>query len=103
MWVDLTAKDLAGTVRFYEQLFGWKGEDQGEQMGHYTLMYANGKMVAAITPPMMGAGTETPSVCSTYIATANAENTAKKVQAAGCNTLLPPFQPEDPPTSAHLP
>jgi predicted enzyme related to lactoylglutathione lyase len=100
MWVDRTAKDLAGTVRFYEQLFGWKGEDQGEQMGHYTLMYANGKMVAAITPPMMDAGPETPSVWSTYIATANAEETAKKVDAAGGKTMMAPFQVGDQGTMA---
>jgi predicted enzyme related to lactoylglutathione lyase len=89
MWVDLTAKDLAGTVRFYEQLFGWKGEDQGEQMGHYTLMFRNGKMVAAITPPM--GGPDMPSVWSTYIATASADETAKKVAAAGGQTMMAPM------------
>jgi predicted enzyme related to lactoylglutathione lyase len=96
-WVDLTAKDLAGTVRFYEQLFGWKGEDQGEEAGHYTLMRSNGKMVAAITPPM---DPNMPPVWSTYIATQNAEETAKKVEAAGGKTLMAPFQVMDQGTMA---
>lgn len=92
MWVDLTAKDLAGTVRFYEQLFGWTGKDQGEEAGHYTLMYVNGKMVAAITPPM---SPEAWPAWNTYIATANAQDTAQKVDAAGGKTLMPPFQVMD--------
>jgi uncharacterized protein len=88
MWVDLTAKDLAAMVRFYEQLFGWKGEDQGEELGHYTLTRYNGKLVAAITPPM---DPNTPPVWSTYIATADANDTAKKVESAGGKVLMAPM------------
>jgi len=84
----LTARDLAGTVRFHEQLFGWKGEDQGEQAGHYTLMRYNGKLVAAITPPM---DPNQPAVWTTYIATADANETAKKVEAAGGKTMMAPM------------
>jgi uncharacterized protein len=98
MWVDLTTQDLAATVRFYEQLFGWKGDDQGEEMGHYTLMRNNGKMVAAITPPM--GDQNQPPVWSTYIATANADETTKKVNDAGGQTLMPPFQVTDQGTMA---
>jgi predicted enzyme related to lactoylglutathione lyase len=92
MWVDLAAKDLATMVRFYEQLFGWKGEDQGEQSGHYRLMYYNGKMVAGVGPPM---DTSSPTVWSTYFATDNAEETARKVEAAGGKTLMAPMQVMD--------
>jgi predicted enzyme related to lactoylglutathione lyase len=45
-------------------------------------------MVTAITPPMAPG---TPSVWSTYIATENADETAKKVDAAGGKTMMAPL------------
>ena len=45
-WVDHAAKDLAGSNAFYSSLFGWEADDQGEEMGHYTLMRKGGKSVA---------------------------------------------------------
>ena len=52
VWVDLGTPDLPASVRFYSELFGWQGEDMGEQMGHYTMMSQDGKPVAAIAPLM---------------------------------------------------
>jgi predicted enzyme related to lactoylglutathione lyase len=64
----------------------------GEEAGHYTMFRYNGKMVAATTPPM---NPGTPSVWSTYIATSNAEETAKKVADAGGQVMVAPFQVMD--------
>jgi len=88
MWVDHTTPDVQASARFYSQLFGWDAQDMGEQMGHYTIFRYKGKMVAATTPPM---NPGTPTVWSTYIATANAEETAKKVSEAGGQVLMAPF------------
>jgi predicted enzyme related to lactoylglutathione lyase len=88
MWVDLTTSDLAASVRFYSELFGWKGEDQGEAMGHYTLFFKDGKMVAAATPPM---DPNTPSMWSTYVSTADANATAQAVRDAGGQVVVEPM------------
>ena len=34
MWVDVNSNDLPAAVRFYTALFGWEGEDLGEEAGH---------------------------------------------------------------------
>jgi predicted enzyme related to lactoylglutathione lyase len=80
------------SAEFYERLFGWQAQDMGEEAGHYTMFTSNGKMVAATTPPMAPG---TPSVWTTYIATANAEETAKKVAEAGGQTIVAPMQVMD--------
>jgi uncharacterized protein len=97
MWVDHTSPDVQASARFYNQLFGWQAEDMGEEAGHYTMFRSNGKMVAATTPPMQPGS---PSVWSTYIATADAAATAKKVADAGGQTLVPPFAVMDAGTMA---
>ncbi|MDQ6673929.1 MAG: VOC family protein [Chloroflexota bacterium] len=88
VWVDLATSDLTGSVRFYSDLFGWQAEDMGEQMGHYTMFRQDGKSVAAASPPM----SPQPTAWTTYISTANVEDTASKVTEAGGQVLAPPMQ-----------
>jgi predicted enzyme related to lactoylglutathione lyase len=52
------------------------------------MFFLNGKQVAATTPPM---SPDTPPVWSTYIATENAADTARKVRDAGGQVLVEPF------------
>src|SRR3982750_3728651 len=85
MWVDMSASDLPGAVRFYSELFGWQGEDQGEEAGHYTMMRKDGKMAAAITPQM---NPQAPPSWTTYIATTDATESAKKVRDAGGQVVV---------------
>jgi predicted enzyme related to lactoylglutathione lyase len=89
LWIDLGSPDLAGSARFYSELFGWQAEDQGEQMGHYTMFRQDGKSVAAVAPLM---SPQQPTAWSTYISTTNAEETAKKVTDAGGQVVSPPMQ-----------
>jgi hypothetical protein len=51
-WVDHATKDLETFNAFYGALFGWEADDQGEEMGHYTLMRKGGKTVAGNTSVM---------------------------------------------------
>jgi predicted enzyme related to lactoylglutathione lyase len=86
--VDLTASDVGAAANFYGQLFGWQSDDLGEQAGHYTMFRSNGKLVAAVSPPMTP---NSPPAWSTYIATADAAETARKIAAAGGKELVAPF------------
>jgi predicted enzyme related to lactoylglutathione lyase len=92
MWVDHTSRDVQASARFYGDLFGWQSQDMGEEMGHYTMFFDNGKMVAATTPPM---DPNTPPMWSTYISTANVESTAKAVTESGGQVLAGPMQVMD--------
>lgn len=92
LWVDHTSPDVQAAARFYGDLFGWQSQDMGEQAGHYTMFTSNGKTVAATTPPMSPGS---PPAWSTYISTANVEETARRVEAAGGKALMPPMQVMD--------
>src|ERR671935_2649957 len=92
MWVDLATPDVEAATRFYNQIFGWTSQDLGEEAGHYNMFFRDGKMVAAASTPQ---NPNQPPSWSTYIATANAEETANKVKEAGGQVLMAPFQVMD--------
>jgi predicted enzyme related to lactoylglutathione lyase len=92
MWVDLGSPDVPASARFYGQLFGWDSEDMGEEVGHYTMFRYNGKMVGAVGPIM---NPNQPTAWATYVATASAEETAKKITDAGGTVLMAPMQVMD--------
>jgi predicted enzyme related to lactoylglutathione lyase len=89
IWVDHTSGDLSASVRFYSELFGWQPQDMGEEAGHYTMFSSNGKVVAATTPPMSPG---TPPAWTTYISTANVEETARRIDGSGGKTLVAPME-----------
>jgi predicted enzyme related to lactoylglutathione lyase len=89
IWVDLTTPDVKASARFYSELFGWQVEDMGEAMGNYHMFRQGGKSVAAATPPMGNPGQ--PPAWTTYVSSANAEETAQKVTAAGGTVLVAPM------------
>ena len=87
-WVDLGTSDVAAAARFYSDLFGWEAEDLGEQAGHYTMMRLRGRYVAAVSPLM---SEMQPVAWSTYLATADADATARTVKEAGGTVVSEPF------------
>jgi predicted enzyme related to lactoylglutathione lyase len=88
IWVDLGSPDVAASARFYEQLFGWRYEDMGEEAGHYHMFFQDGAMVAAAGPLQ---SPQQPPAWTTYILTDNAEAVAKKVTDNGGQVLMAPF------------
>lgn len=88
VWLDLASKDAAASREFYSKLFGWKAEVQGPESGGYALAKLGGKDVAGIGPAQ---DPNAPTAWSLYIGTRDAAATAKKVEAAGGKTIVPPF------------
>lgn len=88
-WVDLSSTDPTAARDFYAKLFGWKVDvapDPGA--GGYALATLKGKNIAGI------GGTQDPNAPSAwmvYIGTKNADELAKKVEAAGGKVIAPPF------------
>src|SRR4051812_8944474 len=87
-WVDLGTADLEDAERFYTTLFGWTAEVSGDEYGGYTTFYLDGRAVAG-AGPLFGEGQ--PTAWSTYIATADADAVAQRVEAAGGKVLVAPF------------
>jgi uncharacterized protein len=87
-WADAQTPDLAASTAFYEGLFGWTAEDQGEEAGHYTMFKLRGLDVAAIGP-LQAEGM--PAVWTTYLASDDVDETAKQAEAAGGTVFMAPF------------
>ncbi len=91
-WVDHASKDLEASNAFYGALFGWEAEDQGEEMGHYTLLRKGGKAVAG----NMGVMAESqPSVWVTYVSVDNADATVDLAKKAGGMVFAEPMDVAD--------
>ena len=87
-WVDLSVKDLEGAKAFYGGLFGWEFQDAGEEAGHYNMASKGGHQVAGIGPAM---DPNWPCVWTTYFAADSADDVAARVQAAGGQVAVEPF------------
>jgi predicted enzyme related to lactoylglutathione lyase len=97
IWVDLASPDIAGSVSFYGQLFGWNAQDLGEEAGHYNMFTQGGKQVAAVAGKM---DPGQPTAWSVYVKTDNAAETVKKAAEAGGKVLMEPFAVMDQGTMA---
>ena len=92
-WVDLASPDVEASKAFYGGLFGWEAVTSPEpEAGGYTMFTLRGQEVAAVSPPM---GDGQPTVWTTYIATDDADTTAKAVESGGGSALAPPFDVMD--------
>jgi predicted enzyme related to lactoylglutathione lyase len=87
-WVDLASTDLAGSVAFYTDLFGWQATDQGEEAGHYTMMELEGRPVAGVAPIMMEGQ---PPAWTTYITVTDADDSVARIEAEGGTVFVGPM------------
>ena len=95
-WLDLMAKDQRAAMDFYKNLFGWAGEPGPEEFGGYAMLTLRDKPVVGIGPAMAPPGMpEPPHVWTTYLASDNAEATAKLIVEAGGTVLFPPMDVGD--------
>ena len=87
-WVDLSSADPAGSRDFYAQLFGWKVEVSPDpQYGGYAMATIGDRDVAGIGPSQSPGA---PTAWNLYIGTSDAEELAKRIQAAGGTLVAPP-------------
>lgn len=92
-WVDLGTPDLEDAKRFYTGLFGWTADVSPEpEAGGYTL-FRKGENTVAGAGPLVDEGQ--PPAWSTYISTEDADAVAQRVEAAGGQILMAPFDVMD--------
>ena len=88
-WVDVTSADLEGAIAFYTSLFGWHADtDPRPEAGGYTMFSKNGKHVAAASRPQQEG---MPAHWTTYLASDDVDDTARRVRDAGGTVLVEPF------------
>ncbi|HLF41012.1 MAG TPA: VOC family protein [Acidimicrobiia bacterium] len=91
-WVDLATTDADAACAFYTALFGWRGEDQGEQAGHYVMLRKGDRDVAALYQAGPGQG---PPHWNTYVTVAEVAHSVEKIESLGGTVAMPPFDVMD--------
>ena len=91
-WVDLSVADLPNAVEFYSSVLGWTLVDMGEEFGHYHIAQVDGRAAAGIGP-VMAEGQ--PSFWTVYLATDDADATAKMITEHGGGLLFEPMDVAD--------
>ena len=81
---------MDAAVAFYEGLFGWRADEAGdpEETGGYRMFRKDDKVVAGVGP-LQAEGQ--PTVWTTYVASDDADETARKAEAAGGTVMVAPF------------
>lgn len=90
-WIDVLEPDVAATMAFYGELFGWDFEVRTPPGAPTSYAYArkDGLLVAGVGgPPAPG---EPPAGWTTYVWVDSADDTAATVLAAGGQVLAPPM------------
>jgi predicted enzyme related to lactoylglutathione lyase len=88
-WVDVTSPGLDKTIEFYKGLFGWEAHVTPQpEAGGYTMFTLRDKYVAAGSPPQ---DERSASYWTTYIASDDVDDTAKKIRDAGGTLFMDPF------------
>jgi uncharacterized protein len=88
-WVDVSVDDVPKAIAFYKALFGWDIELGAPEVGGYSIAHQGGHIVAAISPKM--AGTDAPTVWTTFLASDDVDATADKIKGAGGQVLAGPM------------
>src|SRR5258705_6588810 len=92
-WTDLATPDLEGARAFYSGLFGWTPMVSVEPPARgYTNFLLDGQAVAGAGPVM---SEEQPTAWMTYVASDNADDTARRVEKAGGRVIVSPMNAMD--------
>jgi uncharacterized protein len=87
-WVDLSVSDVPAALAFYSAVLGWSfQEDTTGEYGGYAIAQVQGQAAAGIGPAMQPG---IPAAWTLYLASDDADGTAKAVTDAGGTMLLPP-------------
>ena len=91
-WRELRTKDLDAATEFYTKMFGWTIEQSKVTPMAYKEIVLEGTAVGGIMPIDEKWGPQPPpSHWASYIAVANADETAEKIKANGGSVRVPPF------------
>ncbi len=92
-WIDLGVGDIARASAFYARLFGWDIQAGPPEAGGYAMCLMDGRPVAGIGPTQGPPGT--PAAWTTYLASGDLDETARRIKAAGGQTFMEPMDVMD--------
>ncbi|HWM58475.1 MAG TPA: VOC family protein [Pseudonocardia sp.] len=86
-WVDIAVPDVAEAMMFYRSVLGWSYVDTGPELNHYTVCRTFRRDAAAIGP---APSTTQPSAWTVYLASDDADTTAKLIVENGGTLVVEP-------------
>ena len=89
-WCELMTPDPEAAKRFYGTLFGWTLEDMDMGRGTYTVVKAGGAAIGGIMKRPPECAPDAPPHWGTYVTVEDVDATARKAEALGAKTLVPP-------------
>ncbi|HEY5151900.1 MAG TPA: VOC family protein [Mycobacterium sp.] len=87
-WVDIAVPDVQASVAFYAAVCGWSFLDSGEDSAACHICQVNGRAAAAIGPRQ---NVDRPTAWTVYLASDDADSTARAVVGSGGTLLDEPF------------
>ncbi|HYZ69774.1 MAG TPA: VOC family protein [Mycobacterium sp.] len=92
-WIDLATSDVDRAKAFYGSVFGWTFEDAGPEYGGYVNAAKGGQPVAGLmyNDPQYNS----PDGWTSYLHTADINDTITKATAAGATTCVEPMEIKD--------
>ena len=87
-WFDLMTTDPAGSLKFYQELFGWRVDTvpMGDQQ--YDMLFMDDRPLGGVVP--MNADDGIPTHWIPYVAVNNIEDTCRCAQDNGATVCVPP-------------
>lgn len=89
-WFELTTTDPEGARAFAGAVFGWSFQDMPIGDADYAVVEVAGHGVGGIRAPQPGDGDA--AAWSTYVTVEDADETARRAEAAGGTVLVPPTE-----------
>ncbi len=86
-WVEVAVDHPQEAAAYYRNLFGWDCYEAGAEEGDYILAFKDGRPAAAIGPKD---DDEVPASWATFFAVEDADETARRVRAAGGDAHFDP-------------
>ncbi|EMY35521.1 glyoxalase/bleomycin resistance protein/dioxygenase [Arthrobacter crystallopoietes BAB-32] len=91
-WFELSTRDYAGAIEFYEKVFGWRTEEMSDTAElRYTLNAALEESSAGIYDAAAAMPEGVPSNWQVYLGVANADAAVAKVRELGGTVLREPW------------
>ncbi|MHA2787818.1 VOC family protein [Corynebacterium sp. S7] len=100
VWIDLSTHDIEAAKKFYNELFGWTFEDQGEDFGHYHMIKHGESLVGGAMSSLFGPEgpldePANPTTWGVYLGTDDIDEAAKKVGESGGTVVVEPMEVGD--------
>lgn len=93
IWHDLAAADTAAAIEFYRAVFGWNAITEFANGGQFIRLQSEGQDVGSMYALNLRERQHgVPSHWTPYISVSNLAVAARRVEAAGGNVLVQPFE-----------